>query len=254
MKRGVYTITCTANNTMYIGQSKNVRERFAQHRCKLRREKHCNRHLQSAWARYGETAFVFALHTAESDANACDQLEEIVIAAARDSGTRLFNIRPAAATSKGVIFSEATKEKIRTKAKQQFATPAARAKHSMAYRKQSEPVRLLSPDGVLHEFLNPSEFAKEHDLSPSSLLKLLRDALHSYRGWTNPSHVPRPNGRRRLTPREKEEICLRYQNHESSTNLMRDFGVSRSCIIGLLKARNIPRKTASEVNMRRWHG
>lgn len=57
---GIYKITCTANGRVYIGSSVDVYARCRNHRWALGANCHCNSHLQNAWNKYGEDAFVFA--------------------------------------------------------------------------------------------------------------------------------------------------------------------------------------------------
>ena len=59
MRSGIYKITNTANNKIYIGSSKDLAERWASHKQRLRKQTHANAHLQSAWNTYGEDAFRF---------------------------------------------------------------------------------------------------------------------------------------------------------------------------------------------------
>ena len=56
---GIYSITNSVNGKRNIGQSKDIRNRWNGHRGQLRNGVHPNRHLQAAWDKYGETAFVF---------------------------------------------------------------------------------------------------------------------------------------------------------------------------------------------------
>lgn len=57
---GVYWIRNTANGKRYVGSAARAFEkRWALHRSRLRRGVHDNAHLQSAWNKYGEDAFVF---------------------------------------------------------------------------------------------------------------------------------------------------------------------------------------------------
>jgi group I intron endonuclease len=55
----IYRITCTANNKFYIGSTVNKAQRWARHRRQLRDGTHPNKHMAAAWAKYGETAFMF---------------------------------------------------------------------------------------------------------------------------------------------------------------------------------------------------
>ena len=56
---GIYCIENTVNNKKYIGLSRNIEQRWNEHRSKLRRGKHGNIYLQRAWNHYGEKAFKF---------------------------------------------------------------------------------------------------------------------------------------------------------------------------------------------------
>lgn len=54
---GVYAIRCPAG--AYVGRTRDMRVRWANHRAVLRRGKHHSRRLQAAWDKYGESAFQF---------------------------------------------------------------------------------------------------------------------------------------------------------------------------------------------------
>ena len=54
VKKYIYKITNQINNKCYIGQTKDYKQRFADHRRKLRKNKHENQHLQCAWNKYKE--------------------------------------------------------------------------------------------------------------------------------------------------------------------------------------------------------
>ena len=65
---GIYCIENTVNNKKYIGLSRNIEQRWNEHRSKLRRGKHNNIYLQRAWNHYGEDAFKFYIvETCDSD-------------------------------------------------------------------------------------------------------------------------------------------------------------------------------------------
>lgn len=55
----IYKIINTVNNKFYVGSTTNTVERFRTHRKRLRNNKHHAKHLQAAWNKYGEDAFVF---------------------------------------------------------------------------------------------------------------------------------------------------------------------------------------------------
>lgn len=56
---GIYCIQNTVDGKRYIGQSRNIKRRFNDHKGCLRRNCHENAHLQYAWNLYGEECFEF---------------------------------------------------------------------------------------------------------------------------------------------------------------------------------------------------
>lgn len=58
---GIYIIKNRINGKMYIGQSHSILCRWMAHRSVLRSGRCPNRHLQSAWNKYGENAFEFSI-------------------------------------------------------------------------------------------------------------------------------------------------------------------------------------------------
>lgn len=61
MISGIYKITNLNNGKIYIGSSKDIKQRFRKHLSELRSGKHSNYHLQAAWDKYGEDNFVFEI-------------------------------------------------------------------------------------------------------------------------------------------------------------------------------------------------
>tara|TARA_R110000822_G_scaffold29595_1_gene86853 strand:- start:42 stop:776 length:735 start_codon:yes stop_codon:yes gene_type:complete len=68
MARGIYKIFNIKNNKFYIGSAVDFTKRKRMHVWKLRKGTHANKHLQSAWNKYGEESFIFVLvqHVAET--------------------------------------------------------------------------------------------------------------------------------------------------------------------------------------------
>lgn len=58
---GIYKIENKINGKVYIGKSKDIEKRWKEHRCELNKNYHHNKHLQSAWNKYGENNFSFAV-------------------------------------------------------------------------------------------------------------------------------------------------------------------------------------------------
>ena len=60
-KCGIYSITNKINNKKYIGSSRDIEQRFRDHKYRLRINKHCNDYLQKSWNKYGEENFEFKI-------------------------------------------------------------------------------------------------------------------------------------------------------------------------------------------------
>jgi len=56
---GIYAIYCIANNTIYIGQSVDIRRRINTHKSSLKKGTHDNSYLQASWNKYNESMFSF---------------------------------------------------------------------------------------------------------------------------------------------------------------------------------------------------
>jgi group I intron endonuclease len=61
MARGIYKIINIVNNKFYVGSAVDLKRRKARHFSELRNGRHNNRHLQAAWIKYGEAAFIFVV-------------------------------------------------------------------------------------------------------------------------------------------------------------------------------------------------
>lgn len=59
----VYKIINTVNNKFYVGSTKNFVRRKGQHLSELRRGVHHSIVLQRAWDKYGESNFIFVIHS-----------------------------------------------------------------------------------------------------------------------------------------------------------------------------------------------
>jgi group I intron endonuclease len=61
MNSGIYKITNKVNGKFYIGSSKNIKERWKQHRSDLKSGSHSNPHLQNSYNKYGKKNFKFEI-------------------------------------------------------------------------------------------------------------------------------------------------------------------------------------------------
>jgi len=78
MKQSViYKIINTINNKFYVGSTTNQYERFRVHRARLRNNKHHSHHLQAAWNKYGEQAFVFHVVEVVQEDRSLQEAEDV---------------------------------------------------------------------------------------------------------------------------------------------------------------------------------
>lgn len=74
--RGIYKIVNTTNQHFYVGSAVNLQRRKARHFRELRTRRHNNRHLQNAWDKHGEAAFVFEVVEYVEDPNGLFEAED----------------------------------------------------------------------------------------------------------------------------------------------------------------------------------
>jgi group I intron endonuclease len=58
---GIYAIRNIINNKVYVGSSKNIKNRWRNHRCQLNKRISHSPHLQNAWNKYGKENFIFSI-------------------------------------------------------------------------------------------------------------------------------------------------------------------------------------------------
>lgn len=60
-KSGIYKITNLVNQKIYIGKAVDTKDRWYSHKSYFKSGKHCNKHLQRAWDKYGEENFKYEI-------------------------------------------------------------------------------------------------------------------------------------------------------------------------------------------------
>lgn len=110
---GIYCIENMSNNKKYIGLSRNIEQRWNEHRSKLRRGKHGNIYLQRAWNNCGEDSFKFYIIEL-CDSNILSEREEYYIekyhTLSHESGYNLTKGGEDAATTNKMIIAYKTGE------------------------------------------------------------------------------------------------------------------------------------------------
>ncbi len=107
----IYAIRNLVTGACYIGQTRDYKKRRNAHRLALAQGCHKNPHLQNAWKKYGEDAFVFEETGLAADQTALDLLEIQTIAEFRNNGIELYNAR-AGGKGGGSVLSPETLRKM----------------------------------------------------------------------------------------------------------------------------------------------
>lgn len=147
---GIYCIKNTVNSKIYIGSAVDLCKRLHHHKTRLRTGKHINRHLQSAWNKYGAEAFscqiIELIHDKKNLLKAEQHYLNTLLFAkefiSRENNKFQelgYNSYPTAQSPAGRIVSAETKDKIRktnTGKKQSPETIAKRVKTITGMKKR----------------------------------------------------------------------------------------------------------------------
>lgn len=128
---GIYKITNTVNNKIYIGRSAEMEVRWKCHRSKLVNSKHVNPHLQNAWNKYGGCAFVFEVIEIVAQIDNLQSREHYYIETMKPAYNKASSMRGA---NVGKQCSEHTKSLLRAKMIGKTVLPKTRAKISKSLK------------------------------------------------------------------------------------------------------------------------
>ncbi len=208
---GIYCITCTANGKIYIGSTKNLRDRAMSHLSFLRRGKGSS-HLQNAFNKYGEHVFVFCV------VQRCGSTQRIKLEQRFLDNTRAydhsigFNISSVAGSVSGNAravskahatpyhFVRGTKhyrgtnvwkfsKRVGVDASGLYAVRVGRVRCSSGFSLPTvirKKHRIVSPDGKTYSFFSVRAFEKKHGVTAKALLPVLKGTQAQHRGWRLP--------------------------------------------------------------------
>lgn len=145
MNSGIYQIQNIFNSKKYIGSSYNLSQRKTEHFRKLKLSCHENGHLQNAWNKYGENAFVFEI------IEYCDP-DQLLIREQwyLDNWNPEYNIYKTAYSGAGYKHTDESKEKMRKNAK-----PVWKDKLGSLHPAFGKPSWLLGAFGEKHPRSKP---------------------------------------------------------------------------------------------------
>lgn len=132
---GVYKITCTVNNKIYVGSAKNLYSRFSRHRSNLNTNKHHNVFLQRAVNKYGKDVFEIEILEFIENPEYLLQREQYYIDTLKVYDHNIgFNIAIQAGSKLGIPTSDETKSKISNSLKGRKHTEETKLKISESHK------------------------------------------------------------------------------------------------------------------------
>jgi len=145
---GIYKIYNKATNHCYIGQSRRVKKRVADHFAQLRKGTHPNSFFQKEFDKYGRNEFDWALEIKCETSDELDMIEEVFLSGdAYFDEKHLYNISNYAKTPmKGKQHSAATRELI------------SRTRRASSFDFQSEQYRKTLKEAQKRRFFSDPEF------------------------------------------------------------------------------------------------
>lgn len=173
-KTGVYVIVNCVDGKKYVGSaSVSIQKRWADHRRDLCRGRHHSIHLQRAWDKYGEAAFVFQV-AVFCDPEQCVVFEQLWInsfmASDRQHG---YNIAPIAGSTRGKLHTEESIEKMRKahrghKQSAEWVSKRAASMKNRGTKRKSPPARSQEHCNNLSNALKGKEVSDTHRENLSS--------------------------------------------------------------------------------------
>ena len=142
---GIYRITNKTNGKIYIGSARDIRRRLRHHLIALRNGAHVNRHLQNAFKRDGEAAFIFEVLLLCDKADLIIREQEFLDEYKCYNDTIGYNLNPRADAAPITVYTEEMRAAISARFKGKAKSPEHRRKIGDAQR-----IRTCSPEMRTH--------------------------------------------------------------------------------------------------------
>lgn len=201
----MYVIRNTVNGKVYVGSTqRSLRRRLSHHRSALRRGSHRNGHLQAAWNRYGEAAFVAAVLELVQSADVVAR-EQFWI----DSLQPQYNISPTAGSLTGYTFTDEQRARVSAALRGKPKSAEHRA-NIWANRKVTEELRAV--------------------LTVNGRKGRGRPKSADHRTKIGSAQRGSGNHMAKLTEDDVRQIRSRLANGERGRHLATEFGVAESVV------------------------
>ncbi len=200
----LYEIRNVVTNRAYFGQvephsrpdrkrKRTVKDRWNEHKKKLRLGTHSNPYLQNSWNKHGEDIFVFSVIKEVETRILIDKLEDDYI-----KNNECYNLRSGGKT---FTFDDKTIEKLREATRTNWTNQEYRNSVAKGVKKfwDVDTVRrkevasrfsktfnhtLQSPSGKLHDQItNLRSFCRKHGLNKTCIYRLVTGKQIQHKGW-----------------------------------------------------------------------
>jgi group I intron endonuclease len=192
---GIYVILHKKSGMIYIGQAQNIRKRWKDHRAGLNTNHHHNSHLQSAWNKYGASAFQFKI-LERCSVDRLDEREQHYLNIHMPKKT-CYNVSTLVGTTRGISPSAETRMKLSAANKARYTDPAERLKTSEQLKGHyvSDETRnkmavskamnwlLIDPNGTEYIVSNLRQFCRQNQLNDSALSAVSKGRFKHHKGW-----------------------------------------------------------------------
>lgn len=211
---GVYQILCIPTSKIYIGSAVDMHDRWDRHRRDLRQGNHRNRHLQSAWEKYGEENFEFCVleFVATSELLNAEQMWiDRTGCAYRDIGFNIYDVAGSPGDAHAQVWEgfvdpngdEVTiinlydfcrQNNLDFPSMHRLASGNGKLKSYKGWTHRNSPRQreyvktyegFIDPDGnSVDPITNLAAFCREHRLDNTHMVAVAHGRIYSHRGWT----------------------------------------------------------------------
>ena len=172
MISGIYKITNTTNNKVYVGSTKDYLSRKRCHLCQLRKGKHHSKYLQRSYNKYGEENFKFEL-IIPCPVRYLVKMEQWFFNELKPE----YNILPIAGTNLGKIVTQETRIKISNTLRGRKATFPKTEQQiiDLINRSRKEVIQFDLDMNFIKTWESQSKVARDLKLSQSMVSKSCRE-------------------------------------------------------------------------------
>lgn len=156
MTSAIYAIVNQSTRDMYVGSAVAVNRRWSVHKCQLRSGKHHCKHLQNAYAKYGESGFDWEIIETVADKNNLIGREQFWL----DFFQPSYNKRKIADSCLGVKRSIESRQKMSMSQLGRKQSEETKLKRSISLKGKPRSAETRAKISASHKGIRPSEASR----------------------------------------------------------------------------------------------